>query len=108
MTDVAEITPEITPAMLARELVAVYDLLDRALRLALARLEDGAVEMTDQASFWRLFHELDQLVWPDDRALNTWLYLERPDNIEAPLTDRRREIEHLRRLLAGENKAEDA
>ena len=95
--------------MLARELVAVYDLLDRALRFALVRLESAeAIALTDQASFWRLFHELDHLVWPDEHALNTWLYRERPDNIEAPLTDRRRDIEHLRRLLAGEMIKDDA
>ena len=104
-----------TAAMLAQELVHAYDLLERAIELALLHLQQSRepVPLSLQSAFWKMFADLDQYVSAqdsqlDDDSCHAWLYeldveTPRPDS---PLVGRRMTIEGLRREFAGELTAE--
>jgi hypothetical protein len=94
-----------TPALLAQELVWVYDLLDRALLLALERVEASPpVSAYDECVFWDTWLTLSVFLERTTNgqiSLREWLLEERANGMESPLTSRRADLERLRRELEG-------
>lgn len=93
--------------LLAGELVAVYDLLDQALTLALRSLAAPAspsvrpepADLFDQLTFWAQLLEVDRVVFRGTRELEHWI-AEHPTGKVSPIMHRRVTIAELRRALS--------
>lgn len=91
-----------TVGELARELVAAYDALDIAMRVAMVFLEGARPTVTEQYSFWVHLKDLDRVleqVLEASESLETWIWLEYEKRVDSPLTTRRADVEGYRRAF---------